>query len=117
MKFLGDIWYLICTALGLKIAVVQTAYTEDIPEAVEENILYVIGENKSYWCLKMKCPCGCGEEIQLGLLKGNPKWDFVVHWNGSVSVTPSIWRSKGCLSHFFIRRGKIVWVRNQEIDF
>ncbi|MFX8036043.1 DUF6527 family protein [Acinetobacter baumannii] len=25
------------------------------------------------------------------------------------TLSPSIWRSKGCRSHFFVREGLIVW--------
>ena len=113
MRFLHDIGYLVAHLFGFKTIGYQTIYTENVPETVEEWVLYIIGDKESYWCIKLKCPCGCGEEIQLSLLPGKPIWNFNVHWNGSVTVAPSVWRSKGCLSHFFIVRGKVVWVNSR----
>ncbi|MGE0288414.1 MAG: DUF6527 family protein [Bradyrhizobium sp.] len=58
----------------------------------------------------MMCPCGCGEVIELNLLQqARPCWNAQEHQNGTVSVTPSVWRRKGCRSHFWLRRGRIDW--------
>ncbi|WP_407119579.1 DUF6527 family protein [Bradyrhizobium sp. LMG 9283] len=38
-----------------------------------------------------------------------PRWDVVVDAEGRVSLHPSVWRRTGCRSHFWIRKGKVVW--------
>jgi hypothetical protein len=58
----------------------------------------------------MICPCGCKEVINLNLLKTvRPRWSVKEHPDRTVTLTPSVWRQKGCRSHFFLRRGRIEW--------
>jgi hypothetical protein len=58
----------------------------------------------------MLCPCGCGETLHMSLLPdSHPKWKLLRHDDGTVSLHPSVWRTKGCRSHFFLRNGMIVW--------
>ncbi|WP_436231260.1 DUF6527 family protein [Caballeronia sp. LjRoot29] len=58
----------------------------------------------------MICPCGCGEVIELNLLKqARPCWSAEEHPDGTISLVPSVWRQRGCRSHFFLRRGGIEW--------
>jgi hypothetical protein len=48
--------------------------------------------------------------IQLNLLPdAEPLWSLTKHRDGTVTLSPSIWRQKGCRSHFFIRKGQIEW--------
>jgi hypothetical protein len=58
----------------------------------------------------MVCPCGCGDVVQLNLLPTTrPRWRVEDHPNGTVTLFPSVWRQKGCRSHYHLRRGVIVW--------
>ncbi len=62
------------------------------------------------WSAALLCPCGCGGSIQLSLIAGDtPSWRVRRHFNGSVTLHPSVWGKTGCRSHFFLRRGRIVW--------
>lgn len=62
----------------------------------------------------MVCPCGCGEIIQLSLIKeDNPMWRIVKNDKNQITVSPSIWRTKNCRSHYFLRDSKIVWAEKQ----
>jgi hypothetical protein len=82
----------------------------DLPESPMPSIFYVAGEGSRAWGAAILCPCGCGDRIDLNLLKQvRPCWAFEEHPDGTVSVMPSVWRQKGCRSHFFVRRGKIDW--------
>ncbi len=77
---------------------------ETIPERLEEGILYV---SLRYGTALHKCACGCGEEVVTPL---NPTdWSIRLDQSG-VTLHPSIgnW-SFACQSHYWIRRGKIVW--------
>jgi hypothetical protein len=49
------------------------------------------------------CPCGCGEWVTLNLIPNTkPCWKIALN-----SITPSIQRTVGCKSHFFINNGTV----------
>lgn len=88
----------------------------EFPEVIESNSIYLACDEDGYCYLRMKCPCGCRTNINLSLIKGlKPKWSVEPHFNGTISLSPSIWRKKGCGSHFFYKRGKIKWCDNSSI--
>ncbi|MGZ3720724.1 MAG: DUF6527 family protein [Bdellovibrionota bacterium] len=65
----------------------------------------------------MLCPCGCQEVIQLSLLEDDsPRWAFSVTSKGRISVTPSVWRVRGCKSHFFVTDGAILFCADSRVD-
>ena len=85
---------------------------DEFPDLLKPSILYVAGEESHIWAAAMRCPCGCGDVIELNLLKeASPCWSVSRHPDGSVSLRPSIWRQKACRSHFFVRHGRIEWCR------
>ncbi len=77
---------------------------EFIPERLEEGILYV---SHRYKTAVHKCACGCGEEVVTPL--GPTDWSIQIE-NGTATLYPSIgnW-SFACRSHYFIRKGRIIW--------
>ena len=82
----------------------------DLPDSPKALIVYVAGQGSHAWGAALLCPCGCGERIDLNLLKQvRPCWTLEEHPDGTISLMPSVWRQKGCKSHFFVRRGKIDW--------
>lgn len=61
------------------------------------------------WAL-MRCPCGCGEMLTLSLMrKIKPYWQCETDTWGRVTLIPSVWKIDGCRSHFFLKKGKVVW--------
>ncbi|MCR8560879.1 hypothetical protein KXD93_24695 [Mucilaginibacter sp. BJC16-A38] len=61
------------------------------------------------WAL-LKCPCGCGEVLNLSLMKNyEPNWVVKFDSKSRVTLSPSVWKNDGCRSHFFIRKGKVIW--------
>jgi hypothetical protein len=83
---------------------------EEFPDKIEPAKVYLAGEGDNLWAAAMICPCGCGEVIELNLLKQvRPCWSTQEHTDGTVSLAPSVWRQKGCRSHFFVRHGRIDW--------
>jgi Family of unknown function (DUF6527) len=88
---------------------------EDLPDTLKPETLYVAGEEPYAWAAAMLCPCGCGDVIQLNLLKqARPCWTVRRHRDGTMSVIPSVWRTKGCRSHFFVRQSRIQWCTTAE---
>jgi hypothetical protein len=85
---------------------------DDIPDQVAPGTVYVVGEGEHHWAAVMLCPCGCGETIQLNLLPdARPRWRVTLHEDGTATLWPSVWRVRGCGSHFFVRRGWVDWCR------
>lgn len=78
--------------------------SEIIPEQLEDGYLYV---SKKYGTGIHKCCCGCGEEVVTPI---SPT-DWQIRFQGnSATLHPSIgnW-SLPCRSHYWIRRGKVIW--------
>ena len=87
---------------------------EDIPDHPKNKILYIITEDEKPWSAAMVCPCGCHSVIHLNLLPDErPVWHLTHHLDDTVSLSPSIWRKKGCESHFWLREGRVYWTPDQ----
>ena len=105
------LWWRLVERTGLR-AGFATELVDDLPGVLEHARLYLVGEGPQPWSAAMLCPCGCGATIQLSLIsRDNPSWRATRHWSGAVSLHPSVWRTRGCRSHFHLRRGQIVWAR------
>lgn len=77
----------------------------DVPESINSNIIYLVDD----WAIVFKCPCGCNEDIILNTLPdASPKWSYKIK-KRKINISPSVHRKKGCKSHFWIRKGKIIW--------
>jgi hypothetical protein len=84
----------------------------DLPKALRDNVLYVVEEDGFREHAAMTCPCRCGKVIQLNLLTDErPCWHLTVDGGGMPTLHPSVWGTKDCKSHFFLRKGKIIWCR------
>lgn len=114
MKFLINLiirlWRWIASWFGRVPRPLQTVHLEELPEKLAPGVVYVLGEGAHKWFVAMACPCGCGETVQVSLLSdAKPRWRLVEHPDGTISLTPSIWRKVGCRSHFFLSHGTIEW--------
>jgi hypothetical protein len=80
------------------------------PKSIEDHVIYIISSGGHKKWIQLRCPCGCGEIILLNLSSSRrPTWRVRTTYLGRVTISPSIWRTEGCKSHFFIRDGKIDW--------
>lgn len=85
-------------------------FLSEDPDIIEDNKLYVIGNYGYQWRAIMKCPCGCKEIIYLNLDKTtSPSW-YLYNQKKGPTLYPSVWRQKGCHSHFCLIKGKIKWL-------
>jgi hypothetical protein len=90
----------------------RSVAVDEIPDSLAQRHLYLIG-SRVPWSAALLCPCGCGEMIQLILLPDDsPSWTLSFDHNGLPTLSPSVWRTKGCRSHFFLRAGMIIWFRS-----
>lgn len=84
-------------------------------EAPENNIpkntlVLIYGGSSPKW-LRLKCPCGCGEELALPLMPShNPHWQVIVNADNTLTVMPSINVTRQCGAHFFIKENKVIHV-------
>ena len=105
------LWWRLVERSGLRPGF-ATLTVDDLPDVLVPERLYLVGDDDCPWSAALLCPCGCEATIQLSLLPDDkPSWRAVRHFSGSVSLRPSVWRTRGCRSHFFLRRGRIVWFR------
>jgi hypothetical protein len=87
----------------------RAAFCKDLPPKLKSNTIYIIGANSYEWLIAFECPCGCKDVIQLNLLtNSSPFWNYKLY-KGKVSIYPSIYRTKGCKSHFTLRNGIVKW--------
>jgi hypothetical protein len=90
----------------------KTRFVDEVPNTLDSKIIYII-ENKGYrWKAVMICPCGCNKILHMNLIKDyNPSWKFEINKKKTITLHPSINRTVGCKSHFFIRKGKVIWTK------
>ena len=82
---------------------------EDEPEAVASGVLYVVGGEDPVYAV-MVCPCGCEAPLRMNVRpEAHPRWSWAADADGAATLRPSVWRSVGCRSHFFLRHGLIEW--------
>lgn len=86
----------------------------DLPDTLRSDVLYAVADSGARpWSAAFVCPCGCAAIIQLALVPGGgPSWQLVRDWLGRPTLHPSVWRIRGCRSHFWLRHGRIDWVRS-----
>ena len=83
---------------------------DEIPDSLDQYTLYVVGSEGCYWLAAMTCPCECGDLIQLSLASsGHPRWTIDWEVQVAASLYPSVHRTTGCRSHFFLKQGKVIW--------
>lgn len=83
---------------------------DDEPELLSAGVLYLVGPSPHQWKATLLCPCGCDEQIDLNLMADTkPRWKCTISSAGRVTMHPSVWRTRGCRSHFWIREGNVVW--------
>ncbi len=77
-----------------------------MPKELEPGVLYV---SEEFGAAAHICPCGCGTKIRTPL--GPTEWSLEETEHGP-TLYPSIgnWQQP-CESHYWIRRGKIIWSR------
>ena len=110
LRWLKRAWDVVWRWLFRRPLSLKTIKVEELPEALNDKSVYVVGEGNYQWFMAMICPCGCGETLHMNLLpESRPRWKLTEHEDGTVTLHPSVWRKKGCGSHFFLLHGVIKW--------
>ncbi len=95
----------------------RARYFEDDPEPsqLSKKTFGIVGNPDHRKYAHFLCPCECGEIIVLiSNSKVRPRWTFDVDWLLRPTVTPSVWRTRGCESHFILDHGHVHWVRPEQ---
>ncbi|TAL35812.1 MAG: hypothetical protein EPN98_05950 [Phenylobacterium sp.] len=83
---------------------------DSLPSTLPRRDLVLAREDGEDWCVGFRCPCGCRRPIELLVIpEAKPRWDVEVDEDGAASLTPSVWLKVGCRSHFWLKRGRVVW--------
>ena len=114
MQQLRRLWRWVWEALAGRGARYRTVRVADLPERLRVRQAYLIGENGQFWSVALLCPCGCRETIQLNLVPDTrPVWQYAVDKEGELTLSPSVWRTAGCRSHFYLQGGLVRWCGEQ----
>ena len=50
---------------------------DSLPKQMPLRTIVVAAEDDEFWCVGLKCPCGCGYTIELPVIKeAKPRWDI-----------------------------------------
>ena len=80
------------------------------PTPVPSRHIYLCRDEGDDWSVAMRCPCGCGEDLELMLLREvKPNWTLKTSDDEPPTLRPSVWRKSGCEAHFWLRNGYIHW--------
>lgn len=111
MNIFRRVWARLCRIFSGEPAPLRTVVVEDLPEQLRAGNVYLVGENGHFWCAALMCPCGCGVVILLNLVSTTrPVWTFELEYGAqTITLKPSVWRTAGCRSHFFLRSGRVQW--------
>ncbi len=92
-------------------------FSDEVPINFLNHTIYLIGEKSAPWQAAFYCPCGCRELIQLNLLEDvKPGWRIYFDKRNRISISPSVRRTVGCRSHFFISNGNVDWAIRLNTD-
>lgn len=89
-----------------KIVPEGTLYSEPLPSDHNSDVVLI----EPGWIAQMLCPCGCRDTLHLMIAKsGQPRWDYYLGSQGELTLNPSVHRTVGCKSHFWVRNGLVEW--------
>ncbi|MGH6810785.1 MAG: DUF6527 family protein [Methylocella sp.] len=96
-------------ALSYKILTTVARYAEAAASIGNPGDCAIVERGGVHRQLVMRCPDGCGEILSVNLDgRSGPAWRLYKK-RGVWSLFPSIDRPSGCLSHFILWHGRVLW--------
>ena len=84
-----------------------------LPTRPRRRTVYIVREDGFDEQVALLCPCGCGQVLHMNLLLDErPRWCVDQNVDGTATLHPSVRRTKGCGSHFWLRNGRIRWCKD-----
>ena len=111
MNIIKAFWTKVRRHFSRGLTQLRTVVADDVPDDLLSGDVYLIGENGHFWFVVLLYPCGRGETILLNLVaESDPFWTFELELGTrAITLHPSVWRTAGCRSHFFLRSGRVQW--------
>jgi hypothetical protein len=97
--------------------VLQVEHGDEVPAALPaRGAVLVQADSMPAW-LAFDCPCGRGHRVMVNLHPArHPRWRL--RRSSPLTLEPSVDdRAPGRRCHFFLHRGRIIWVRGKERTF
>ena len=107
-KWLKDVWSWLI-GQSPTAPTYRTVEVDDVPDRVDPGTVVLVGDHGKAWLAVMKCPCACGETIQLPLTSTSGARWAISGRSTEPTLKPSVWRTSGCRSHFILSRGSVIW--------
>ncbi len=86
---------------------------DKVPPKLPWRNLVLLRDGGEDWSISMRCPCGCGQTIELPLIKeATPRWSLNIEKGNLPTLSPSIWLHEKCRAHFFVKHGRVIWVKS-----
>lgn len=83
----------------------------DVPEDIDRQTLVVVGNREFQKWAMLECPCGRGHRLAVSLQRSHrPSWRLSFD-DGGPSLFPSIDSVADRRCHFWLRDGRVRWVR------
>lgn len=83
---------------------------DSLPPKLPKRDLVLARDGDEDWCVGMRCPCGCGINLELLVIpEAKPRWDLTIDALQRPTLSPSVWVQRGCQSHFWLRQGRVKW--------
>lgn len=90
--------------------IVVSRQGDELPVKFKPRHAVLMVDHGEQWSLGLNCPCGCGEVIELLLIEeADQSWSLHIDGIGRPTLQPSVWKSSGCRSHFWVVSGQIKW--------
>lgn len=90
---------------------VISAEGDTLPSIIPTGKMVHLRDNGLSWSVGFLCPCGCGDVIELLLLQSiDPHWKLTADNLSRPTLQPSVWKKDGCKSHFWLKKGRVIWV-------
>ncbi len=88
------------------------SYSDTPPSNIKNRNIYLAQEDGENWAVAFRCPCGCGDRLELQLVPElSPNWRLTIEGKKYPTLYPSVWRKNGCKSHFWVKCGHIHWCK------
>ena len=83
---------------------------DELPAKLPRRDIVLVSEDGEPYLIGMRCPCGCGRRLEMmAATELTPRWNVSADKRGRATLDPSVHLQVGCLSHFWLHRGRVRW--------
>lgn len=83
---------------------------DELPARLPRRDVLLANDDGEPYLIGMRCPCGCGRRLEMIVSSDiTPHWKVSADKRGRATLDPSVHVRVGCLSHFWLRNGRVRW--------